>query len=233
MNDRQPGFWMVLRRRFPLALPLIIAFVALTVAADSVLALRYLRYRAETERLREGMTEAQRERTDLVVEAEEHRFRVETELLRRQVRSDQELHLAVNVDSGRMILERDGVTLREMPVRLGPERLRGAGDDSTILIPPLGKRTIARVLNAEDAWDVPALVYQERGLPTPENRQVRGALGSLAIVLNSGTVLYAVPESGPLADSSIVLPGSVRASRADLRAIAENLKPGTSVYFYR
>src|SRR5687768_6465480 len=93
--------------------------ILLAAAANTVLAVRYLRYREETDRLQAGMTKAQRERTDAVITAERHRLRVEWELIRRQARGDKQLHLAVNVDSGRMILERDGIVMREMQVRLG------------------------------------------------------------------------------------------------------------------
>jgi hypothetical protein len=51
-------------------------------------------------------------------------------------------------------------------------------------------------------------------------------------VLDGGTVIYSVPVVGPLNDSSYVLPGSVRASAADLEAIAPNLSVGMAVYFY-
>jgi hypothetical protein len=45
-------------------------------------------------------------------------------------------------------------------------------------------------------------------------------------------VIYSVPVAGPLNDSSYVLPGSIRASAADLEAIAPNLSVGMAVYFY-
>jgi len=45
-------------------------------------------------------------------------------------------------------------------------------------------------------------------------------------------VIYALPDSGILADSAYVLPGAVRLSRRDLRAIAPIITPGLSVYFY-
>ena len=61
---------------------------------------------------------------------------------------------------------------------------------------------------------------------------VKGALGDIAFVLSGGTVIYSPPSAGPLNDSTYVLPGSIRASAEDLRAIAPNLKPGTPVYFY-
>lgn len=211
----------------------ILVVVILAVAANAVLGARYFRYREETNRLREGMTRAQRERADAVVQAERHRLRVEFELVRRQARGDRQLHLAVNVDSGRMVLERDGIVLREMAVRLGPERFRGVRGDSVISVQSLGQRTVQRVLKGTDSWEVPPEVFSDRGLPVPEKRRIRGALGDDAVILTEGTVVYAVPASGPLADSSYVLPGSVQVAAADLKALAASIRPGMSVYFYR
>jgi hypothetical protein len=207
--------------------------ILLAAAANTILAARYFRYRDETGRLRAGMTKAQVERTDAVVTAERHRLRVEWELIRRQARGDKQLHLAINVDSNRMILERDGVVLREMPVRLGPERFRGASGDTVISVQSLGQRTVRRVLHEDDPWEVPRTVFDDRGLPVPESRRVRGALGGNAIVLTEGTVVYAVPESGPLADTAYVLPGSIQVAAEDLKALSASIRPGMSVYFYR
>jgi hypothetical protein len=211
----------------------ILVIVILAIAANVVLAARYLRYREETNRLRAGMTKAQLERADAVVAAEQHRLRVEFELIRRQARGDRQLHLAVNVDSGRMILERDGIVLREMAVRLGPERIPGPRGDSTISVQSLGQRTVERVLSERDTWEIPRVVFDDRGMPVPENRRLRGALGDAAILLSGGTVVYAVPESGPLADTSYVLPGSLQVAAADLEALSANIKPGMAVYLYR
>lgn len=217
------------RRRGRIA---ILVIVLLAIAVNLVLGARYLRYREEASRLRAGMTRSQRERADAVVAAERHRMRVEFELIRRRARSDRQLHLAINVDSGRMILERDGIVLREMPVRLGPERFRGGGD-STISVQALGQRTVERLLSARDAWEVPRVVFQDRGLAVPPRRRIRGALGGDAILLSEGTVVYSVPESGPLSDSSYVLPGSVQVAAEDLKALAASIRPGMPVYFYR
>jgi hypothetical protein len=211
----------------------IFVIVILAVVANTILAARYLRYRQETTRLRAGMTKAQLERADAVVAAERHRLRVELELIRRQARGDRQLHLAVNVDSGHMILERDGVVMREMPVQLGPERFRGAQGDSALSVQVLGERTVDRVLSASESWEVPEVVFRDRGIAPPGSRRVKGALGDRAIVLNGGIVIYAVPESGPLADTAYVLPGSVRTSAEDLKALAASIRPGMAVYFYR
>ena len=211
----------------------LIAFVVLALAANGVLLSRYLRYERETARLRDGMTRAQRERADAVVAAERHRVLTELQLLRRQIRGDRQLHLAVNVDSGRMVLERDGVVLREMNVRIGPDRIPGARGDSSIQVSVLGRRTVERRLSANDEWEVPPGIYQDKGLPPPDDRRVRGALGANAVILNEGIVVYAVPDKGPLADSSYVLPGSVQVSGTDLKALSASIRPGMPVYFYR
>ena len=211
----------------------ILTIILLAVAANGVLAARYMRYQGETNRLRAGMTKAQRERADAVVAAERHRMRVELELVRRQARGDKELHLAVNVDSNHMVLERDGIVLREMSVKLGPERFRGAQGDSAISVQALGQRTIERVLREGDSWEVPRSVFSDRGMEVPGNRRVRGALGGPALLLSEGIVIYAIPESGPLADSAYVLPGSIQVDAADLKALSPNIRPGMNIYFYR
>jgi len=212
------------------------AFIAILViagAANLFLASRFLDYERETTRLRQGMTKAQRERADAVVAAERHRLRVELELIRRQARSDRQLHLSVNIDSGRMVLERDGVVLREMQVRVSPERFSGARGDSAIQVNVLGQRTVERRLSSSDVFEVPPEAFADRGIPVPEDRKVRGALGDGALVLSEGTVVYAVPDEGPLADSSYLLPGSVRVSAPDLKALSASIRPGMPVYFYR
>jgi len=224
---------IVERHKNPRGRYAILVIVILALTANAVLASRYLRYQEETSRLRAGMTKAQRERADAVVAAERHRLRVELELVRRQARGDRQLHLAVNVDSSRMVLERDGIVMREMAVKLGPERFRGAQGDSAISVQALGQRTIERVLREGDSWEVPRSVFTDRGLPVPENRRIRGALGGSALVLSEGIVVYAIPESGPLADSTYVLPGSVQLDAVDLKALAASIRPGMSIYFYR
>ena len=131
-----------------------------------------------------------------------------------------------------MYLEREGALLREMPVVVGPEKRVGIAPDTVHLAPPLGVRRVARVLTEADAWEVPSWVYTDRGLPLPLDRVVPGGLGPVAILLDGGTVIYSLPSSGPLADSSYALPGAVRARAQDLRAVIPNLAPGTRIYFY-
>jgi len=97
---------------------------------------------------------------------------------------------------------------------------------------PRGTRSVERILGAGDAWEVPAWVYADRGISRPAELPLVGALGPVAIVLNGGTVIYSLPTVGPLNDSTYLLPGSIRASAEDLRAVVPNLQRGTVVYFY-
>jgi hypothetical protein len=131
-----------------------------------------------------------------------------------------------------MYLERDGALLREMSVEVPAEKRVGTGRDTMHLATPRGTRTVERILGPGDAWSVPAWVYSDRGLPKPATTSEVGALGPVAIVLNGGTVIYSLPSVGPLNDSAYVLPGSIRVSSEDLRAVTPNLQPGTVVYFY-
>ncbi|MGQ0764346.1 MAG: hypothetical protein ACT4OZ_01600 [Gemmatimonadota bacterium] len=224
--------WRRLRSEHPRVL-VAVAGLALSLAvANLLLWQRYSRYRAETERLRAGMTEAERSRIDMVIASEQNRFAVMMELVRRQADSDRELHLSVSIDSATMLLERDQALLRRMSVEVGPEHLIGTPPDTMRVVPPRGVRSISRVLGPRDRWEVPAWVFTTRGLPVPDNREVAGALGRGALLLTGGAVVYAIPDSGVLADSSFILPGAIRISRNDLRAIGPNVAPGMAVYFY-
>lgn len=202
------------------------------LAVDFWLIYQFVEYRREIDRLRSGMTGVERNRTDMLLQSRENRFRVMVELIRRQARLDDQLHLSIAIDSGVMYLEREGAVLREMDVRVGQERTVGSPPDTVRMATPLGERTVERVLGSDDPWEVPAWVYLDRGLPAPEERTIRGALGTAAIILAGGTVLYSDPTVGPLNDPEYVMPGSVRVSREDMEAIVPNLKPAVKVYFY-
>lgn len=205
--------------------------VAMLLAMNAWIVVKRVRYGREIERLRGSMTAVERQRTDQIVSQEKHKIRVAIELMRRQAQVERTLHLSVAVDSGRMYLEREGAQLRVMSVHVGPERRIGTPPDTVLLATPRGARTIARVLADDESWEVPDWVFADRGIVTPANRMVRGALGA-AILLEGGTIIYSTPTAGPLNDSAYVLPGAVRARADDLRAIVPNLKVGMRVYFY-
>ena len=219
-------------REYPKTVVGILLAAALLVAADGWALEHLQRYRTETARLRAGMTNVERQRADALIEGNQNHLRLTIEMLRRQARGDQTPHLTISVDSGLMYFAREGATLREMSVESGPERTVGTPPDTVRMAVPRGSRTVERVLGPDDSWEVPAWVYTDRGLPVPGERVVKGALGPSAIVLAGGAVLYSMPTVGPLNDSTYVLPGSVRATATDLRAIVPNVKPGMTVYIY-
>jgi hypothetical protein len=230
-TDRRRLRWREFRRSYPGIVATMTIAALVFLAADTVLLLRYRRYRRETAQLRASMSDVERTRTDALLAQNENRLKVMVELFRRQAKVDPTLHLTVSLDSGVMYLERDGALLRRMPVTVGPERRVGTPPDTVHLAAPRGRRTVERLLEEADVWTVPGWVYADRGI-APGDTSLKGALGPAAIVLDGGTVIYSLPSVGPLNDSTYLLPGAIRARASDLKAIAPNLHPGVAVYFY-
>lgn len=229
-NERRRPGWSEFRLAYPGVLASLSLALMILIALDVYLINQRENYAKETRRLRNGMTAVERRSADLAVAANENHLRVLVALARRQAEGDRVLHLSVEVDSGVMTLDQEGNVLREMPVRIAPERRVGIAPDTIMMAPPLGTRRVERILTPDSAWTLPRWVYADRHMPA-DTTPVRGALGE-AVVLDGGTVIYSDPQTGPLADSAYVMPGSVRAREADIKAIEPNLKPGTSVYFY-
>ncbi len=203
-----------------------------TLGADAMLWKRRAYYRAETARLRAGMTDMERQRTDAIVAADAEKYAVMLELMRRQADGDEAMHISVNTDSSWMVLERNGTELRRFPVRIGHARRVGVPPDTLQVSVPIGARSIVRLLTSRDRYVLSEWLWADRGLPIPAQRDSVGWTGPHAIVTNGGTLIYALPDSGPLADSSYVPPGAVRASAADLAAIQASLRAGMKVYFF-
>ncbi len=224
--------WRELRARYPRIVTGIALGIAVLLLTDLVLAFKRVQYGRELMRMRASMTETESHRVDAIAASEENRLAIAVELARRQALGDTDLHLAVDTENGLLYLERQGARLREMRVRLGREATVGAPPDAVLLAPPLGKRSVARVVDGLFPWEVPEWVFADRGWPAPDDRRIPGALGPLAIFLDSGAVLYSRPAVGPLGDPGYILPGSVRAEAPDLEAIRENLQPGMAVYFH-
>lgn len=231
-GDRRRWAWREFRHAYPGLLVTMALAIAILLAMDAWLLYKRDRYRGEIARLRGGMTEVERRRTDMELKAGASALAVQIELMRRQARLDAELHLSVAIDSATMYLEQGGAQLRVMPIEVGAEKTVGTPPDTVRMVAPRGQRTVERVLAASDSFPLPAWVWRDRGLEAPADRAIRGGVGPVAIVLSGGTLVYAMPSTGPLADSAYVMPGSVRARAADLRAIAPNLKSGQTVYFY-
>lgn len=219
---------MRVRRR---TLLLTLLFVAILLL-DGFLLLRRGRYREETQRLRAGMTELEQQRADAIVAADTDQAALMIEIMRRQAQGDETIHLAVNTDSGYVALDRGAARLRTMVARVGPERRVGVPPDTVHAVVPRGVRSIEQLLGPGDSWPLPAWLWADRGLPPADASGGAGWTGPQAIVTTGGTLLYSLPDSGPLADSSYVMPGAIRLDAGDLRAIRANLSAGTRVYFY-
>ena len=231
-RQRRRPRWREFRVAYPRIVAGMAAGIGLLLAVDTWLVFQRSVYQRQIGAYRRDMSAVERSRADAVLESGEIRTGLMLELLRRQATGDPTLNLAVSVQDGVMRLQREGALLREMRAAIGPEALVGDPPDQVRLTPPLGKRTVLRVLRGRYRWEVPAWVFTQRHQPVPPDRIIEGALGPLAVVLSGGAVLYTTPERGPLAERSFVMPGSVRMQPVDLAAVAENLAEGTPVYFY-
>jgi hypothetical protein len=227
-----PSRWKRLWREHPFALTFLTLVVMALIGVDGFLLYKHTLYQRELNRLRAGMSDVERQKTDMIIATEGNRLRVMMELIRRQAQGDKDIHLAVAIDSGVMYLARDSAVLREMPVQVGPDRRVGTPPDTIRMTAPRGARTIERILGPKDSWQPPAWVYQDRGIAPDTGSAPKGALGPVALLLSGGAVIYTQPSVGPLADSSYILPGAIRVRSADLRAITPNLAAGMTVYLY-
>ena len=131
----------------------------------------------------------------------------------------------MDAENGLLYLERQGHGSARCAFAWVAEATVGTPPDAVLLAPPRGKRSVARVVDGSYRWAVPEWVYVDRGWPVPDDRRIPGALGPLAIVLDSGAVLYSRPAVGPLSDVSYVLPGSVRVERPTSRPSARTCSP--------
>jgi hypothetical protein len=157
-GDRRRGTWRDFRGAYPgFVLVLGLALVAM-LAVDAWLVFKRLQYNHDVSQLRSHMTEAERERTDAIVQSEQNKLRIAIELAKRQAKFDKRLHLNVSIDSSRMYLTREGALLREMPVQFGPERPVSESSDAPPAAVPRGERTIADLSDTKITLDGGALI---------------------------------------------------------------------------
>jgi hypothetical protein len=161
-GDRRRGTWRDFRRAYPGFVFVLGLGLAAMVAVDAWLLFKRVSYNHEVAQLRAHMTDAERERTDAIVEAEQNKLRIAIELAKRQAKFDKRLHLNVSIDSSRMYLTREGALLREMPVQFGPER--GASDSSGAppAAVPRGERTIADLADTKITLDGGATILTSK-----------------------------------------------------------------------
>jgi hypothetical protein len=144
-GDRRRVSWRDFRRAYPGFVFTLILALVLILALDGYLIYKRRAFTAEVDRLRASMTDAERAKTDAIVAAEQNKARIALELMKRQARMQNALHLAVAVDSGRVYLEREGNVLRTMAARFGPEKGTTAGSDSVPVVIPRGEMKVARI----------------------------------------------------------------------------------------
>ena len=142
-GDRRRGGWKDFRRAYPGFVFVLGLGLMAMVAVDAWLIAKRVKYNHDVTQLRSHMTEAERQRSDLIVESEQNKLRIAIELAKRQAKFDKKLHLNVSVDSARMYLTREGALLREMPVQFGPERPASESSDAPPAAIPRGERTVA------------------------------------------------------------------------------------------
>ncbi len=162
-GDRRRGTWRDFRRAYPGFVFVLGLGLTAMIAVDGWLLFKRVKYNHEVAQLRAHMTDAERERTDAIVQAEQNKLRIAIELAKRQAKFDKKLHLNVSIDSSRMYLTREGALLREMPVQFGPER--GTSDSSAAppAAVPRGERTIADLSDTKITLDGGAIILTSKG----------------------------------------------------------------------
>jgi hypothetical protein len=152
-GDRRRGTWRDFRRAYPGFVFVLGIALAAMVAVDAWLIVKRAKYNHDVAQLRSHMTDAERERTDAIVQSEQNKLRIAIELAKRQAKFDKKLHLNVSVDSSRMYLTREGALLREMPVQFGPEQAASESSDKPPAAVPRGERTIADLSDTKITLD--------------------------------------------------------------------------------
>ncbi len=162
-GDRRRGGWKDFRRAYPgFVFVLGLGLVAM-IAVDAWLLAKRVKYNHDVAELRSHMTDAERQRTDAIVQAEQNKLRIAIELAKRQAKFDKKLHLNVSVDSSRMYLTREGALLREMPVQFGPERGVTPGDSAPPAAIPRGERTVADLSESKITLDGGTAILASKG----------------------------------------------------------------------
>jgi hypothetical protein len=201
-SDRRRSTWREFRRTYPGFVKTIAIGLIAMVAIDGWLFAQRLKYDSEIDRLRASMTQAERQKTDLIVRSEQDKIRMAIALARRQAQIDKKLHLSVSLDSSRMYLEREGALLRTIPVVIAQGGKVAAGSDSIPMPAPRGERTITKFNPNEIVLDGGSVI-SAGALPAPTDSAPPG-----------------------------LRPGEVRISQSDMSAILPNISAGMKVYFY-
>lgn len=230
-RQRRRPRWGEFRGAYPRIVTAMAIGLAGLIAIDGWLLFKRWRYTREIAQIRAGLSDVEKERADAILAVNANRTRLQVAMVRRDAALEDDLNLAVSLENSKLYLQREGAQLREIPVKIGPEKSIGEGPGDVKITPPRGRFTIAKVVGSSHRWRAPEWLMKDRGQPAGA-REFEGGLGPIAIILNGGTVIYSDPATGPLKDAAYVMPGALRASTADLRAMEEVLEVGMPVYFY-
>lgn len=235
MTEPRRGF-TTFRREHPVFFWGVVTLVLLFTAATVAVALRIPDYEAEAAALNQRMTEAERATRDRLLESRARRSELAVALLKRELRiralEEKGVHLAISLEDSTLSLRHGKMTLRAVPIQIGPDSVIRAPDGRTWrFVRALGER---RVVEKEHAptYTVPEWVYVGRDEPVPseEERKVKGGLGRYVIRLDDGTEIYSEPKTGPLAGE--VKPAAFMAGERDLLTIFDALRVDTPVFIY-
>jgi len=208
---------------------------AVLILADLSLILKSIEYGREQQSLRAALIRIDTERAAAEDATKRNLSATGLRLARREALLGKELHLAVDCDKGVMYLRRDGLILREMPVRLGGEAIAdtvdsqanaGSQAEAARRAVLLGRHVVVSVRDGGPPGKV-----SESGQSVPGDRVLSGRSGPLAVILDRGAVITSQAGVDPAGAAGLPA-GSIRVASADLEAIKANLQPGMKVYFY-
>lgn len=182
-GDRRRGTWREFRRAYPGFVFVLGLGLAAMIGVDAWLFAKRIKYNQDVKTLREHMTAAERERTDVIVQSEQNKLQIAIELAKRQAKFDKKLHLNVSVDSSRMYLTREGALLREMPVQFGPERPAAESSSEPPAAVPRGERTVADLSDNSITLDGGARILSSKSTD-PVNDSTPIPPGSLRISID-------------------------------------------------
>src|SRR6476660_3884235 len=87
-GDRRRGSWKDFRRAYPGFVFVLGLGLMAMIAVDGWLIAKRVKYNHDVTQLRSHMTEAERQRSDLIVESEQSKLRMAIELAKRQAKFD-------------------------------------------------------------------------------------------------------------------------------------------------
>jgi hypothetical protein len=180
---------------------------------------------AETKQLKEELAELDLSRESLQRELQ-GRAKMLTSL------KSEDFYLSVDTKDRKLRFYYGDTVLREADVTLGDHKeIRAADGRSWTFVPIRGAFPVEAKIVGHD-WQVPEWVYAMNNQPIPAQRPViPNGLGKYVIFLPNGYVIHSPPSEDSLLKGP--KPGSIMTTEADLAAIWERIKKGsTPVYIY-